>query len=208
MIRWLDRVVPLPDESFPAPANKEAMQRVTRQAAFEPESWTPERAAKVTALFDELAPEWNQRYASISRYEPVDDALARGEVGGGVCLEVGSGTGLVTAGLAEQFGTVIGVDLSFEMLVQGSGPRVLADAHKLPLADASVDSAVLVNALLFPLELDRVLRPGGAIVWVNTRGDETPIHLPPEDVARAMPGDWTGIAAQAGAGLWAVVRKG
>ncbi len=45
------------------------------------------------------------------------------------------------------------------------------------------------------------------IVWVNTRGADTPIHLPPEDVAAAMPGEWKGVAAEAGLGIWAVVRR-
>jgi hypothetical protein len=93
------------------------------------------------------------------------------------------------------------------MLLQAAGPRILGDAARLPVHDGSIDAAVLVNALLFPLEIDRVLAPDGALLWVNTRGDETPIHLPPDDVDAAMPGEWSGLAAEAGAGLWAVLRR-
>ena len=207
MITWLERVVSPPAGALPPIEVKEAMQRVTRQTAFEPESWTPERAAKVAGLFDSMADEWNERQSSVSRYDALDDALERGDVGGGVCLEVGSGTGLATPRIAPHFKSVIGLDLSAGMLRQATGTRVLGDAAQLPVRDGSIDAAVLVNALLFPLEIDRVLAPDGAVVWVNTRGDETPIHLPPDDVDAAMPGEWTGVAAEAGAGLWAVLRR-
>jgi SAM-dependent methyltransferase len=208
VIRWLDAVVPPPADKPPAPPieTQEAMQRVTRQTAFEPDTWTPERAAKVGAMFDALASEWNERQAGISRYEPLHDALARGAPGTGRCLEVGSGTGLATPALRQQFDELVSLDLSHEMLVRGVGARVEADAGRLPMTASCFDSAVLVNALLFPAELDRVLAPGASLVWVNTRGDETPIHLPPEDVARAMRG-WHGVAAYAGMGLWAVLRR-
>jgi SAM-dependent methyltransferase len=208
VIRWLDRVVDAPADAPPPVDTKEAMQRVTRQAAFEPESWTPERAAKVGAMFDDMADEWDERQQQrASRYDALVDALARGGVGTGRCLEVGSGTGLATPYLRAHFEAVAGVDLSSKMLAHGSGPRVLADASRLPFAGASFDVAVLVNALLFPNELDRVLQPDGALLWVNTRGADTPIHLPPEDVAAAMPGAWTGTAAEAGLGNWTVLRR-
>jgi SAM-dependent methyltransferase len=208
VMRWLESVVPPPSEAPPPIETKEAMQRVTRQAAFEPESWTPDRAAKVAALFDGLADSWNERQSAVNRYEPLHDALARGEVGGGRCLEVGSGTGLATPAIAGHFDTVVGVDLSIEMLRRAAGTRVLGDGSALAFAADSFDSAVLVNALLFPKELARVLSPHATLVWVNTRGAETPIYLPPEDVVAAMPGKWTGVAAEAGLGLWAVVRRG
>lgn len=181
------------------------MQAVTRSAAFEPESWTPERAASVAAFFDGIAPEWNQRQQAISRYEPLRDALARGEVSRGRCLELGSGTGLATDILREHFDAVVGLDISFEMLVRGSGPRVHGDGNVLPYRDNAFDSAVLVNAILFPRELERVV--SGSIVWVSTRGADTPIYLPPEDVAAALSGDWQGVAAEAAGGTWTVLRR-
>jgi SAM-dependent methyltransferase len=207
VIEWLERVIPATTNWPDPPPQKEAMQKVTRAAAFEPESWTRERAAKVAALFDEMAPFWNERQSGVSRYEPLTDALARGDVGGGRCLEVGSGTGLATPHIAEVFDAVVGLDLAAEMLRQGTGPRVHGDASALPFADQSFDSAVFVNAFLFPVETDRVLAPNGTIVWVNTRGADTPIHLPPDDVAAALPGDWGGVAADANLGQWCVLRR-
>ena len=57
---------------------------------------------------------------------------------------------------------------------------------------------MLVNCFLFPEEVDRVLAPDGVVVWVNSSGAETPIHLPPDDVAAALPGRWTGVESTAG----------
>jgi SAM-dependent methyltransferase len=190
----------------PISVNKEAMQKVTLQAAFEPDSWTPERAGKVAALFDGLAAGWNERQALLNRYDPLVDALARGDVGAGRCLEVGSGTGLATPTLDAHFTAVISVDLSMEMLRLAGGRRVLGDANMTPFADATFDCAVFVNAILFPRETARVLAPGATLVWVNTIGADTPIHLPPEDVAAAMGDGWHGVAAEAGLGLWTVLR--
>ena len=60
---------------------------------------------------------------------------------------------------------------------------------------------------LFPDEVDRVLANDGVLLWVSTLGDATPIYLPPEDVLRALPGAWDGIAADAGWGNWLVARR-
>lgn len=184
------------------------MRVVTRQVAFDPAGWTAERRDKVAALFDGLAAEWYHRRSDPQRTAPLHDAYARGGIGGGgICLEVGSGDGANTAFLARHHEMVVALDLSFEMLRRGEGQRVQADAGTSPVRTASVDVLVLVNALLFPLETDRVLAPGGVVVWVNTSGDQTPIHLPADEVEEALPGAWEGIAADAGAGMWAVLRR-
>ena len=74
---------------------------------------------------------------------------------------------------------------------------MLADGARLPLADGAADAVVLVNCFLFPAEVDRVLAPDGVVVWVNSSGGETPIHLPPEDVDRGAPGPVGGRAGHA-----------
>lgn len=187
------------------------MRVMTRRAAgLEGPPWDTGARREVAALFDGLAAEWHTR-TSPERARVVDDAFDRGDVGaGGSALELGSGIGAYTGVLAERFGRVVAVDLSLEMLrlaAQGPGHRVLADAHRLPLADGSVDAAVLVNMLLFPEELDRVLAPAGCVVWVNSSGEATPIHLMPDEVVEALPGAWTGTWARAGTGLWTVLRR-
>ena len=69
------------------------------------------------------------------------------------------------------------------------------------------DAIVLVNCFLFPDEVDRVLAPGGVVVWVNSSGSETPIHLPPQDVVEALPGRWEGVESTAGIGIWSVLWR-
>jgi hypothetical protein len=87
-------------------------------------------------------------------------------------------------------------------------PRAQADASVLPFVGNAVDGILMINMILFPVEVDRVLRPGGTIVWVNTLGDQTPIHLPAADVLDALPGEWTGVTARAGTGFWLAARRG
>ena len=112
--------------------------------------------------------------------------------------------------LSGTVGSFVATDLSTEMLAHAPGelaPRVRADASTLPFRADSFDAVLMINMLLFPHEVDRVLRPGGAVVWVNTLGDQTPIHLPPDDVVTALPGDWVGRTARAGTGFWLTARR-
>jgi len=209
MIERLERVVP-EAAGKPNPLEiAQVMQPTTRQFAFEPESWTPERAKQTAGLFDSLAPTWRDR-ASELRDDALQDAFARGAVPDGLVLEVGSGTGVFTWWLAERTRRLVAVDLSLEMLrlaPADAAPRVCADAATLPVPDACVDALVLVNCFLFPPEADRVIAPGGALVWVSTLGDYTPIYLSAEDVVEALPGRWHGVASEAGWGSWAVVGR-
>jgi SAM-dependent methyltransferase len=186
------------------------MRKVTEAVVEQPGSWTPDQAAEVGAFFDALADEWHTR-SDPHRAEPVDDAFARGAIPtDGVTLEIGSGTGLLTPSLLARCSFVVALDLAFEMLLRAPAdlaPRMQADASRLPFPDGSVACAVLINAFLFPDEMARVLAPGGALVWVNTSGDRTPIYLSAEAVDAALPGDWEGVAAEAGWGTWSVHRR-
>lgn len=201
------------DEHADGPTIEQAtdhpMRAVTRQIAFEPGGWTPERAAKVTALFDGLAPEWQQRVGP-GRIEAVADALDRGEVHGARCLELGSGTGFATALLAERFTTVMASDLSIEMLRRAPvhiATRVWADSSRLPVRDDSVDAVVLINMFLFRAELERVLRADGTLVWVSSIGARTPIHLTDDELLDALGGSWHGVSGSWGEATWCVLRR-
>lgn len=186
------------------------MRRLTRDIAFGLATWDDDRAQSVAEIFDGLAATWTADRDAPTHVVPLADAIDRGGAAGGRCVELGSGTGLATPLLVERYGSAISVDLSLEMLRGSPGtlaPRVRADSAHLPLPDAAVDVLVLVNMLLFPDEVDRVLAPSGSLVWVNSIGDQTPIHLPAEQVAAALPGSWQGQASHAGTGTWAVLRR-
>jgi SAM-dependent methyltransferase len=189
------------------------MRIVTRQVAgLDDGVWDAGTRERVTALFDDLAGDWHTR-TSPERAAVVADALDRGlgsERRAGMCVELGSGIGTYSEVLAERFETVAAVDLSLEMLrlaPPGPGHRVRADGAALPFAGGAAAAAVLVNMLLFPAEVDRVLAPDGVVVWVNSSGTSTPIHLTAAEVAEVLPGDWEGVASRAGIGTWCVLRR-
>ena len=81
-----------------------------------------------------------------------------------VAVELGGGTGLYSAALAERFATLVTIDISTEMIrLVPDGPAlpVQGDGSRLPLADGPLDALVLVNMFLFPAEVDRVLAADG-----------------------------------------------
>lgn len=186
------------------------MRKLTRATALG-ESWSSDDARRVAEIFDGLAPEWTERHVDPVKAAVVGDAFDRGAAPlEGRWLELGSGTGAGTRLLHERGAEQVSVDLSPAMLAHAPAdlaPKVRADSARLPFPDAAFDAILLINMLLFPREADRVLGRDGVIVWVNTLGDQTPIHLPPADVARVLPGDWTGVASRAGTGQWAVLRR-
>jgi len=183
------------------------MREVTETVAFDA-AWDFSRREKVRELFDGMAAEWSSR-STPEREASILDALDRGRLAGDTVIELGSGTGLGTGHLIERFDDVVALDLSMAMLHHQPdlAPKVQADASVLPFRDDAADLLVLVNMLLFPAEVDRVLRPGGGLLWINTLGHETPIHLSPEAVVDALPGSWTATAGRAGSGLWAAVQR-
>jgi len=190
------------------------MRLATRRAAgLDEGGWPGGLRDEVRAYFDGLADEWHTR-TSPERNRIVEDALGRGldAVGApaGLAVEVGSGIGAYSALLADRFDEVLAVDLSLPMLrLAPAAPafRVQADGAQLPLGDGRAAAVVLINAFLFPVEVARVLVPDGIVFWVNSSGESTPIYLSPEDLVRALPGDWSGVASRAGEGHWCVLRR-
>jgi SAM-dependent methyltransferase len=190
------------------------MRIVTRRAAgLDQGGWNDQTAGDVAKYFDDMAGEWHTR-TSPERTRIVEDALERGlkEVGTpqGLAVEVGSGIGTYSGLLAERFQTAMAVELSMEMLKlapEQPAHRVLADGSKLPLGDASAAAVVMINAFLFPDEVLRVLQRDGVVVWVNSSGESTPIHLSVDDLEKSLPGSWNGVTSRAGEGLWCVLRR-
>jgi SAM-dependent methyltransferase len=211
-VRRLPRLDGAPSAGAASGGADHPMRAVTREAATDPSSWTDERRSETRQRFDGLAVDWDARFGDMAeRDAPLLDALARGgPMSSGTALDLGSGTGLQTPVLAERFDHVVAVDLSFAMLERAPGtlaPRVQADGAQLPLRTASIDVAALVNALLFPAELDRVLGPGGVVVWVSSIGADTPIHLPADEVLAALGPGWDGVESEAGRGTWATFHR-
>ncbi len=207
----IDVLVDHPTAADPAPfAGPDHPMRLLTCATAFGEVWTPQNATRVEAIFDGMAPAWSESHVDPTKAAPVADALDRGDVPiDGDWLELGSGTGAGARVLSGRVGSLTCTDLSMEMLRHAPdlAPRVRSDASMLPFTSDRFDAVLLINMLLFPVEVDRVLRPNGVAVWVNTLGDQTPIHLPPADVLAALPGEWNGITARAGTGFWVTARR-
>jgi SAM-dependent methyltransferase len=129
----------------------------------------------------------------IARYDGVADwyrgfrpSLAPDELGAlrellgagqGRCLDVGCGTGLATAAVAELGWSAVGIDLSEDMLelARGHGVEVVRGAAEaLPFANGSFDAAVSIwthidlddfSAAIG--EIARVLRPEAPLVYIG-----------------------------------------
>ncbi|HTU75083.1 MAG TPA: class I SAM-dependent methyltransferase [Trebonia sp.] len=114
------------------------------------------------------------------------------------CLEIGVGTGRIALPLRERGIDMAGIDIAQAMLrrlVGNAGgvspfPLALADATRLPLADASFGSVLAVHVLhLIPgwrdaiEEAFRVLRPGGALIASFPGGNADPDRPRPRAAA-------------------------
>lgn len=189
------------------------MRVMTRRiAGLEPGGWNQEASREVASLFDGLAPEWHTR-TSPARTRVVRDAIARGLepllADHRLCAEVGSGIGTYSPLLSERFDVVLSIELSWEMLARAGDVtcRIQADGERLPIAGGHADAVVLINAFLFPGEVERVLADGGVVLWVNSSGEETPIHLTTAEVAAALRFEVEGVESRAGAGTWCALRR-
>jgi SAM-dependent methyltransferase len=156
------------------------------------------------ARYDGFA-DWYDRELAESPLADMPRAAALRLLGApvGRLLDVGCGTGTHTAALAAAGWHVLGVDVSDDQLrlARERGVEVQqADAGALPFADASFDVAVSLwthtDADDFPAllrETRRVLRPGGAFVYVGAH----PAFIGPhsrfayaEGIPELHPGYW------------------
>jgi len=206
-VTWIDPVL---DVLEPEPfGSTHPIRDVTNEIAAGA-GWSDERRERISAAFDELSDGWHADHTSDLRLAPIIDVLDRGDLGSGALVELGAGTGAGTERIVGRHPVAAAIELSVGMISAADAtlaPFVRADASELPLRDGSVDIAVLVNMFLFADEIDRVLSPTGRLVWVNTMGEETPIHLPPERVLEVLPGEWNATASRAGTGFWCVARR-
>jgi SAM-dependent methyltransferase len=136
------------------------------------------------AFFAPRAFTWNEKFgADQPAYEQA--VVESGVPVGATVVDVGCGTGRALPalrGAAGRRGVVIGVDVKPEMLtiawqVAGQSQLLMADARRLPLADASADvvfAAGLVQHLPDPgaglAELARITRAGGRLIIFHPSG--------------------------------------
>ena len=191
----------------------------TNQVVSHPRLWRLFRGP-MRRMFDRVAPTWD-RGRSPDAFAPVESALERVSQPKRA-LDLGTGTGSVALVVAQRFpeAEVVGADLSPLMLSEArrKTPPELegrvrfdeADAERLPYGDEWFDLVTLANMIPFFDELDRVVAPGGWIVFAWSVGPQTPIYVPPDVLGRELGArgyeDLSEIAA--GKGTAFVARKG
>jgi malonyl-CoA O-methyltransferase len=161
--------------------------------------------AQVRAAFDRSAPDYDK--IAVLQHEVgrrLLERLALVRLTPAVVLDIGAGTGRLSASLSRRHGAarVISCDLSLRMLQQARSRAsllsrlrrrqafVCADAEGLPFADASADFVVSNLVLQWCNDIDRalaefrrVLRPGGLLMF-TTFGPDT---------LRELRASWDGI---------------
>ena len=142
-----------PPEGKPVRPEAADNQRLMAEILEDPCSWTPELAEFTTQVFDAMAENWSDERGGY-RAAPLVDALDRGgPFGPGRCLELGSGTGILTPYLDAVWPEVVGVDLSMEMMVRHRTTRqIQSDASMLPFPDQCFDVIVIGDGPLFAHE--------------------------------------------------------
>jgi len=134
--------------------------------------------------YDEIAEAYTNNLAyphTVAYMDYLDEELNAvvGSGGLGTCAELCCGNGEAFALLGERMAAGVGIDVSTSMLHKGqevtANPRLVfvqGDATRLPLADGSFDSVVILGGIhhvpdrpaLFA-EAFRILRPGGVFIW-------------------------------------------
>jgi ubiquinone/menaquinone biosynthesis C-methylase UbiE len=191
----------------------------TNQVVRRPGLWRLFRPA-MRAYFNKVAPVWDE-FRFPDSFKPLDAALAAVDPPRRA-LDVGTGTGAAAFAVARRFPSaeVVGADLAAEMVGEAKRktPLELADrvrfeqvdAERLPYPDESFDLVTLANMIPFFDELDRVLAPGGQLVFAFSGGAETPIYVPFErlrdELTRRGFADFAEFDAGRGTSL--VARKG
>jgi SAM-dependent methyltransferase len=188
-------------------------QRLMAEILGDASSWTPELAELTAQVFDAMAETWVDERGGY-RPAPLVDALDRGRpFRAGRCLELGSGTGVLTPYLEAVWSDIVCVDLSMQMMLrQRVGCQVRADASLLPFHDASFDVIVIGDGPLFVEETVRVLSLSGTLIWSNALGQGAPYYQPTADMWDALVGasresKWSAVESEALWGSWVVFHR-
>jgi len=190
---------------------------VTRLVVARPALWRMLRRPLV-AMFDSLAPVWEESRVSPQHRLPLEAALAAIPEPPARALDLGTGTGVGARTIAARFpdAAVVGVDASEPMILEararaGSDREryEVADSAALPFGDSEFDLVTLLNMIPFFDEVARVTAHGGHAAIAFSRGAETPIFVPLDRVrAELEQRGFTHVANfSAGAGLALLARR-
>jgi trans-aconitate methyltransferase len=172
----------------------------------------------MTRFFDRVAPSWDERFASNpDRLVALGAALDRIPTSPATALDVGTGTGAAALMVSGRWpeAQVTGIDVAPAMIDEArkktDDPRlrfVVADVATLD-PGAGYDLLVLLNMHPFFRDVARLLRPGGHVVVVASRGAATPFFTSAATLARGFErrGLETVAAGTAGPGTYYRARR-
>jgi SAM-dependent methyltransferase len=197
---------PPPDLAGAAHASRRALEQLLVDAE-------DDAAWDFLALsYAEMAAEWPEWSRSQERWyaSPVRAGLRHARPVRWA-VEVGCGTGEATVPLAGHADHVISTDVNEEMIqlaprVPGV-TRVVSDVRRLPLATGSVPLLAGLNAVPHINEFNRVIAPGGQLLWCTSFGPGTPLYVNPQRLLELLGAWWTGEAGRAGHGEWLLLTR-
>lgn len=172
----------------------------------------------LTRFFDRVAEGWDERFASDpARLAALVAALDLLPAAPARVLDVGTGTGAAALLVAERYPSaqVTGIDVAPAMIdvarPKATGPRVqflVADVTTIDPGDG-YDLVVLLNMPPFFGQVARLLRPGGHLISVASRGPATPFFVAASALRRGFErqGLETVAAAAAEPGTYYLARR-
>jgi SAM-dependent methyltransferase len=199
------------------PAPQRLARIVCRTITRAPWSWRLLRGP-VARFFDRVAPAWDERFASNpDRLVPLTAALDLLPAAPARVLDVGTGTGAAALVVAERWphAEVTGIDVAPTMIdvarAKAANPTVrfvVADVATLDPGEG-YDLVILLNMPPFFEQVAAMLRPGGHVVSVASRGATTPFFTPAATLARGFGrhGLETVATGEAGPGTYYLAQR-
>jgi SAM-dependent methyltransferase len=162
---------------------------ITRAAAHAPWTWRLLRGP-VRRFFDGLAPGWDERVQSGTegRLAPLKAAIAHVDRDPSRVLDIGTGTGEGAFFMAATYpgAEVVGIDLAQAMIEIAKQKAANMQANvRFEVADIAAcrpaerfDLVLMMNMPPFFAQVAELVRPGGYVISIASRGPATPFYTP------------------------------
>ena len=171
----------------PGPVIRTVMRAACRATAQAPWTWRFLRRP-MQALFDRLAPRWDERVGADTpqRLAPLEAALAHVERAPRRVLDIGTGTGSAAFFVASRYpeADVLGIDISAKMIAEAERKADERPGHArfeaTDIADfrpgEPYDLVIMMNMPPFFEQVSALTAPGGYVLSIHSRGRTTPFH--------------------------------